>query len=170
MHAFQLLFTDCNYPQAFVWWIGLHAVMFYFLFADFYKQAYNNKAKGAAKREADKELAKKEINQNGHSNGYQNGSAIKQNGSAKPKTEKPKNGFFGGFVNICQMDHSLLYEDDPVEENPVRRRNVETWKLYCDAWIVFYHAGQQTPAEYVVPYVMIADAQLLINILLISVL
>lgn len=40
VHAFQLLFIDCNYPKAFVWWIGLHAVMFYFLFSDFYKQAY----------------------------------------------------------------------------------------------------------------------------------
>lgn len=46
VHAFQLLFIDCNYPKAFVWWIGLHAVMFYFLFADFYKQAYK---KGAYK-------------------------------------------------------------------------------------------------------------------------
>ncbi|KAK9738442.1 GNS1/SUR4 family [Popillia japonica] len=26
VHAFQLLFIDCNYPRAFVWWIGLHAV------------------------------------------------------------------------------------------------------------------------------------------------
>jgi hypothetical protein len=43
IHAFQLLFIDCNYPRAFVWWIGLHAVMFYFLFSDFYKQAYNKK-------------------------------------------------------------------------------------------------------------------------------
>jgi hypothetical protein len=43
IHAFQLLFIDCNYPKAFVWWIGLHAVMFYFLFSDFYKQAYNKK-------------------------------------------------------------------------------------------------------------------------------
>jgi hypothetical protein len=44
VHAFQLLFIDCNYPKAFVWWIGLHAVMFYFLFSDFYKQAYKKKA------------------------------------------------------------------------------------------------------------------------------
>jgi len=43
IHAFQLLFIDCNYPKAFVWWIGLHAVMFYFLFSDFYKQAYKKK-------------------------------------------------------------------------------------------------------------------------------
>jgi len=44
IHAFQLLFTDCNYPRAFVWWIGMHAVMFYFLFADFYKQSYKKRA------------------------------------------------------------------------------------------------------------------------------
>lgn len=40
VHAFQLLFIDCNYPKAFVWWIGMHAVMFYFLFSNFYKQTY----------------------------------------------------------------------------------------------------------------------------------
>lgn len=24
VHAFQLLFIDCNYPRAFVWWIGMY--------------------------------------------------------------------------------------------------------------------------------------------------
>lgn len=43
VHAFQLLFIDCNYPKAFVWWIGMHAVMFYFLFRDFYNEAYKKK-------------------------------------------------------------------------------------------------------------------------------
>ncbi|RZB40104.1 ELO domain containing protein [Asbolus verrucosus] len=43
VHAFQLLFTDCNYPRAFVWWIGMHAVMFFFLFKEFYIQTYNRK-------------------------------------------------------------------------------------------------------------------------------
>ncbi|KAK9500529.1 hypothetical protein O3M35_001780 [Rhynocoris fuscipes] len=47
LHAFQLLFIDCNYPKAFVWWIGLHAVMFYFLFKDFYNQAYSKKRKSS---------------------------------------------------------------------------------------------------------------------------
>ncbi|XP_030376555.1 elongation of very long chain fatty acids protein AAEL008004 isoform X2 [Scaptodrosophila lebanonensis] len=50
VHAFQLLFIDCNYPKAFVWWIGMHAVMFFFLFNEFYKAAYKNrrnKAKAA---------------------------------------------------------------------------------------------------------------------------
>lgn len=50
VHAFQLLFTDCNYPKAFVWWIGLHAVMFYFLFSDFYKQTYNKQKTALAKK------------------------------------------------------------------------------------------------------------------------
>lgn len=43
IHAFQLLFIECNYPKAFVWWIGLHAVMFYFLFRDFYNETYKKK-------------------------------------------------------------------------------------------------------------------------------
>ncbi|XP_034946113.1 elongation of very long chain fatty acids protein AAEL008004-like isoform X2 [Chelonus insularis] len=54
IHAFQLLFIECNYPKAFVWWIGLHAIMFLFLFSEFYKQNYSdgkksrNRAKAAA--------------------------------------------------------------------------------------------------------------------------
>lgn len=40
-HAFQLLiWNECNYPIAFAYFIGAHAVMFYFLFSNFYKQAY----------------------------------------------------------------------------------------------------------------------------------
>lgn len=45
VHAFQLLFIDCNYPRAFVWFIGMHAVMFFFLFNEFYKQAYQKKGR-----------------------------------------------------------------------------------------------------------------------------
>lgn len=40
VHAFQLLFIDCNYPKAFVWWIGCHGVLFFALFSDFYKRSY----------------------------------------------------------------------------------------------------------------------------------
>lgn len=40
VHASQLLFTECDYPKAFAWIILLHAVMFYFLFNNFYKQSY----------------------------------------------------------------------------------------------------------------------------------
>ncbi|KAJ9575337.1 hypothetical protein L9F63_025714 [Diploptera punctata] len=37
-HQFQIVFyKDCNYPRGFMVWIGLHGVMFLFLFSDFYK-------------------------------------------------------------------------------------------------------------------------------------
>ncbi len=42
-HAFQLLVYDCDYPKAFVWFIGGHAVLFFFLFLDFFKKAYADK-------------------------------------------------------------------------------------------------------------------------------
>lgn len=45
VHAFQLLFIDCKYPKAFVWWIGMHAVMFFFLFKEFYTQSYKTKVR-----------------------------------------------------------------------------------------------------------------------------
>ena len=44
IHELQLLFIECNYPKAFVWWIGLHACLFFFLFRDFYNNTYINKA------------------------------------------------------------------------------------------------------------------------------
>lgn len=41
VHAFQLLFwNECNFPSAFAYFIGAHALMFYFLFSNFYKRAY----------------------------------------------------------------------------------------------------------------------------------
>ncbi|XP_036323390.1 elongation of very long chain fatty acids protein isoform X1 [Rhagoletis pomonella] len=41
-HQFQLLFRDCDYPKGFMVWIGLHGIMFLFLFSDFYKAKYTN--------------------------------------------------------------------------------------------------------------------------------
>lgn len=52
VHAFQLLFIECDYPRAFVWWIGMHAVLFYFLFRDFYNQAYK-KSSAKVKKSTD---------------------------------------------------------------------------------------------------------------------
>ena len=40
VHSFQLLFRDCDYPRGFVYWIGSHAVLFWFLFWDFFKKTY----------------------------------------------------------------------------------------------------------------------------------
>ncbi|XP_034488010.1 elongation of very long chain fatty acids protein AAEL008004 isoform X1 [Drosophila innubila] len=69
VHAFQLLFIDCNYPKAFVWWIGMHAVMFFFLFNEFYKAAYRNRL-----------MKKNALLANGHANAIAN---AKPNGYCK---------------------------------------------------------------------------------------
>ncbi|VVC25764.1 ELO family [Cinara cedri] len=45
VHAFQLFFIDCDYPKAFVWFIGMHAVMFFFLFKEFYNEQYTKSPK-----------------------------------------------------------------------------------------------------------------------------
>ncbi|CAD1475278.1 unnamed protein product, partial [Heterotrigona itama] len=55
VHAFQLLFIECDYPKAFVWWIGMHAIMFYFLFRDFYVQTYKKSKTTAATSSVNKE-------------------------------------------------------------------------------------------------------------------
>jgi len=69
IHAFQLLFIDCNYPKAFVWWIGMHAVMFYFLFRNFYNKTYKKKnlKNASGKQKNDKEeqnVTKDDIKEN----------------------------------------------------------------------------------------------------------
>lgn len=69
IHAFQLLFIECNYPKAFVWWIGMHAVMFYFLFRDFYIQSYKKKHSSALKKELKAEKQKNEQSDSVKENG-----------------------------------------------------------------------------------------------------
>ncbi|KAG6446375.1 elongation of very long chain fatty acids protein isoform X1 [Manduca sexta] len=79
LHAFQLLFVDCDYPRAFVWWIGMHAVLFYYLFSDFYKQAYikkSKKEKAKVKVEADGIKAETKETKLSLLNGFSNGSAL----------------------------------------------------------------------------------------------
>lgn len=73
LHAFQLLFIECDYPKVFVWWIGMHAVMFYFLFRDFYTQTYK-KSKAAAKTPVNKETkANQETTAKQHNSENENG-------------------------------------------------------------------------------------------------
>lgn len=62
LHAFQLLFIDCNFPKVFVWWIGMHAVMFYFLFRNFYNEAYIKKQKDMKNMSDRPKNDKKELN------------------------------------------------------------------------------------------------------------
>jgi elongation of very long chain fatty acids protein 7 len=41
LHAFQLLlWNPCGFSYSFVWLIALHAIMFFFLFKNFFDQAY----------------------------------------------------------------------------------------------------------------------------------
>lgn len=78
VHAFQLLFIECEYPRAFVWWIGMHAVMFFFLFKDFYNQSYHSvRDKIRARSPQQKPSAPVEKIH------YKNGSALTENGSAR---------------------------------------------------------------------------------------
>ncbi|KAJ3626133.1 hypothetical protein MTP99_016651 [Tenebrio molitor] len=43
VHAFQLVLIDCNFPRVFVWVIGLHGVLFFLLFSNFYSETYKKK-------------------------------------------------------------------------------------------------------------------------------
>jgi elongation of very long chain fatty acids protein 7 len=69
VHSFQLLFIDCNYPRAFVFWIGGHAIMFFFLFADFYKSTYVKRIELRRLAEENRKRAG-HAKQNGISNGH----------------------------------------------------------------------------------------------------
>uniref|UniRef100_A0A2M3Z940 Elongation of very long chain fatty acids protein n=1 Tax=Anopheles braziliensis TaxID=58242 RepID=A0A2M3Z940_9DIPT len=80
-HQFQLLFTDCDYPKGFMVWIGLHGIMFLFLFSDFYKQAYNKRAAGRAKREAEAAGLLK-AHANGKLHDHHNGDVVNNNQGA----------------------------------------------------------------------------------------
>ncbi|KAH0549353.1 hypothetical protein KQX54_008560 [Cotesia glomerata] len=82
IHAFQLLFIECNYPKAFVWWIGLHAVMFFFLFNEFYKQQYSDKKSSIQAKNAAIAAANAATN-NCMPNGLSNGkSHVTSNGTS----------------------------------------------------------------------------------------
>jgi len=46
IHAFQLLFIECDYPKALLLLIILDAIIFYIMFADFYRQSYKKNQVG----------------------------------------------------------------------------------------------------------------------------
>jgi hypothetical protein len=70
VHSFQLMFRQCDYPQGFMWWIGFHAVLFWFLFYDFFYTSYTKRtAAAAAKKAALKLAANGHLNCNGIANG-----------------------------------------------------------------------------------------------------
>ncbi|XP_024879210.1 elongation of very long chain fatty acids protein AAEL008004 isoform X3 [Temnothorax curvispinosus] len=94
VHAFQLLFIECNYPKAFVWWIGLHAVMFLFLFKEFYQQSYQQKK--PRKVAMTNGVVKGEQSKGKHANGVANGAA---NGTANGVANGVVNGTANGVAN-----------------------------------------------------------------------
>ncbi|KAL0121623.1 hypothetical protein PUN28_006854 [Cardiocondyla obscurior] len=99
VHAFQLLFIECNYPKAFVWWIGLHAVMFLFLFKEFYQQSYQQKR--PKKLAMTNGVTKGDHQSKGkHVNGVANGvSSRTANGTANGIANGAANGVANGVAN-----------------------------------------------------------------------
>lgn len=95
-HAFQLCFTECEYPRAFMWWIGGHAVMFFALFSDFYIKAYFKKSK-------QRELLKA----NGHSNGFHNNETKYVNGNCNGVSNGVSNGITHSISNICFLNNGI---------------------------------------------------------------
>ncbi|XP_045112153.1 elongation of very long chain fatty acids protein AAEL008004-like isoform X4 [Portunus trituberculatus] len=89
-HAFQLCFTECHYPRAFMWWIGGHAVMFFFLFSEFYIKAY---LRGSAK------LYMNGTSISSKANGHTNGHIKHANGHANGKANGVANGYSNGHAN-----------------------------------------------------------------------
>ncbi|KAB7499339.1 Elongation of very long chain fatty acids protein [Armadillidium nasatum] len=97
-HAFQLCFIDCHYPRAFMWWIGGHAVLFFFLFSEFYRNAYSRRKEGKSLRSLDfSSIIPCMIQENGSKkNGYANGHI--PNGNAK-HSNGTSNGYANGHAN-----------------------------------------------------------------------
>ncbi|CAG2055312.1 unnamed protein product [Timema podura] len=111
VHAFQLLFIDCNYPRAFVWWIGMHAIMFYFLFSDFYKQAYKKKALAAERKRLADQLANGKVNSSSGpvTNGYlSNGHHLKNGDATYHQAGKPTIASFLNGSALSQRTVELV--------------------------------------------------------------
>lgn len=102
VHAFQLLFIECNYPRAFVWWIGMHAVMFFFLFNDFYKQAYR------------KQQARKLRLANGLA-ATANGSAAHAQKNAEPSSASAKSSTVSDYYINGEANTSLHHRTSQVK-------------------------------------------------------
>ncbi|XP_055381230.1 elongation of very long chain fatty acids protein AAEL008004-like isoform X2 [Condylostylus longicornis] len=150
VHAFQLLFIDCDYPKAFVWWIGMHAVMFFFLFNQFYKDTYKSrelrrllKLQLAKEAENKKQLAERaKAQQNGTLNGYQNGkvtnglnghivdsNGVKTNGHAIQETTTTTNGHIsmnGHYTNGISYKQTSLPETTSTSSSHTTTENSRT--------------------------------------------
>lgn len=113
VHAFQLLFIECNYPKAFVWWIGLHAVMFFFLFNEFYQQSYQQKRpkKGGAVANG---VSKGHRSVEGHANGIANG-GVANGGVANGTRRRDAADYYVKGESLAATELNLRKPYTPVE-------------------------------------------------------
>ncbi|XP_066261018.1 very long chain fatty acid elongase AAEL008004-like [Euwallacea similis] len=102
VHAFQLLFIDCNFPKLFVWWIGSHAVLFFFLFKDFYQRSYRGGKKAASNKSKEESLVNDSNGVSSKQNGAVN-SASKSNGVVKDASD-----YYVSGVNGATQLHQRL--------------------------------------------------------------
>lgn len=112
-HQFQLLFTECDYPKGFMVWIGLHGVMFLFLFSDFYKQAYS-------KRKAQRLAAESKLQQATKYDALANGGSA-SNGSLVNGHHLYQNGKLsnGDLANNNQGACMPVLDDDELHQRKV---------------------------------------------------
>ncbi|XP_042906752.1 very long chain fatty acid elongase AAEL008004 isoform X2 [Parasteatoda tepidariorum] len=121
-HAFQLLFRDCNYPQGFAWWIGFHSVLFWFLFADFYRSTYRKakalKAKDTERNETAQTLKNGFATMNGHSFSCEiANSCTNQNGLSS------SNGIHSHTDSTSDLSNGYLSQSDLVEPSVEKKVN-----------------------------------------------
>lgn len=111
-HQFQLILRpDCDYPKGFMVWIGLHGIMFLFLFSDFYKAKYRSVTRGLADKKA------------------------KMNGGGALKTTKTGNGVAAvtenGNQGACMVSELLSVGGEPDKHKSMK------WKRDDYIFILF---------------------------------
>ncbi|CAO1434978.1 unnamed protein product [Diamesa serratosioi] len=112
VHAFQLLFIDCNYPRAFVWWIGMHAVMFFFLFNEFYKSTYKGRRKSDKLKSKQLEPNAKEADE-----GIKDGKLLTTNSDPKQdclsgvSSNKAADYYVKGDVDVSSLKQRKAVQD-----------------------------------------------------------
>ena len=99
IHSFQLLFRDCNYPRGFMWWIGFHAILFWFLFMDFYKNTYSHKKQEVKSLNHFMACSQTEKLLNGFNKDYENdlSKLVKRRNYLNDKNQSFKNGFLNSL-------------------------------------------------------------------------
>jgi len=103
-HSFQLLFRDCNYPRGFMWWIGFHSIMFWFLFWEFYKNTYRAKQAHVKRKDEDN---------NKSSDSY-------QHTTNNTNTNNSKSSSF--VNNICHLDFDQLNPSSKQTNGIIRQK------------------------------------------------